>query len=182
MIKEFSIHAKPTNTKARGAFSVCFFASFAVLAVSTFLEHYRGVVGLVGLVILVAAITLYTKFLSCSYYYEIVFDTEGTPLFIVNQLIGKRMTTLCRIGLFEIVKIECEKAEERKAHKTPAGVKKYNYIPTLFADRVCRLYTVGKHERAEIVIEVSDEIAALLSDYAREARELMQARRDEEDY
>ena len=179
MIKEFSIHAKPTNTKARLVFSVCFFASFAVLAASTFLVHYKGVVGLVGLALLVAAITLYTKYLSCSYYYEIVFDSEGTPLFVVNQLIGKRITTLCRIGLFEIVKIECENADEKKNHKTPSGVKKYSYVPTLFAERICRIYTVGKYERAEIVIEVSDEIAAFLSDYAREARELMRAHRDE---
>lgn len=182
MIKEFSIRAIATNTKARTAFSVCFFASFAVLAASTFLEHYSGVVGLIGLVLLVAAITLYTKYLSCSYYYEIVFDSEGTPLFLVNQLIGKRRTTLCRIGLFEIVKIECESSEEKKAHKTPSDVRKYNYVPTLFPDRVCRVYTVGQRERAEILIEVSDEIANLLSDYAREARELMRARRDEEYY
>ena len=181
MIKEFSIHAKPTNNSARNVFSICFFASFAVLAASTFLEHYRGVVGLVGLALLVAAITLYTKYMSSSYFYEIVFDSEGTPLFIVNQLVGKRMSTLCRIGLYEIVNIRCESAEEQKAHKTPAGVRKYSYVPTLFSDRVCRLYTVGKHERAEILIEVSDEIAAFLSDYAREARELMQARRDEEE-
>ena len=178
MIKEFSIHAKPTNTKARAAFSICFFAAFAVLAGSTFLEHYKGVVGLVGLGFLVGAITLYTKFLSSVYYYEIVFDSEGTPLFIVNQLIGKRITTLCRIGLYEIVKLECESAEERKNHKTPAGVRRYNYVPTLFAERVCRIYTSGRHERAEIVVEISDEIAALLSDYAREARELMPAREE----
>ena len=114
--------------------------------------------------------------------YEIVFDSEGTPLFIVNQLVGKRMSTLCRIGLYEIVNIRCESGEEQKAHKTPAGVRKYSYVPTLFSDRVCRIYTVGKHERAEILIEVSDEIAAFLSDYAREARELMQAKRDEDEY
>lgn len=182
MIKEFSIHSKPTSNKARTVFSVCFFASFAVLGASTFLEHYSGVVGLVGLALLVAAITLYTKYLSCSYYYEIVFDSEGTPLFVVNQLVGKRMTTLCRIGLFEIVKIQCESSDEQKAHKTPSGVRKYNYVPTLFSERVCRIYTVGQREKAEILIEVSDEVANLLSDYAREARELMQARRDEEYY
>ena len=182
MIKEFSIHAKPTNNKARGIFSVLFFASFAVLIVSTVIPLYRGVVGLLGMALLVGAITMYTKYLSSTYYYEIVFDTEGVPLFVVNQLTGKRMSTLCRVGLYEIVKLECEGAEEKKNHKTPAGVKKYNYVPTVSPDRVCRMYTSGRHERAEILIEVSDEIAKLLSDYAKEARELMDQQEDNEEY
>ncbi len=182
MIREFSIHAKPTNKKAMTAFTACFFASFAALIASGAFQFYRWVPQLIGMVLLVAAVALYTKFLSSKYYYEIVFDTEGTPLLVVNQLIGKRMTALCRVGLYEVVRVESESAEERKNHKTPAGIRKYTYVPTLFPERTCRIYTSGKHERAEIVIEVTDEISALLSDYAREARELMEAREGEEEY
>ena len=182
MINEFSIHAKATNNKARTAFFICFFASFALLLSANAFQKFVWVPQLLGMVLLVAAVTLYTKFLSSKYYYEIVKDTEGTPLFVVSQLIGKRMTALCRIALYEVVKIECETAEERKNHKTPAGVKKYNYVPTLFPDRVCRICTSGRHERAEIVIEVSDEIANMLSEYAKEARELAKMLEEEEEY
>lgn len=182
MIKEFSIHARPTNKKATAAFSICFFASFAVLAVSSFLPIYRGLVQLLGMGLLVAAILIYTKFLSPRYFYEIAYDSDGVPLFIVNQVIGKRMSTLCRVAFYEIVKVEGESAEERKSHKTPAGVRKYNYVPTLMPERTCRIYTSGRHERAEIVIEVSDEIASLLAEYAKEAREMMKASEDEEEY
>lgn len=182
MIREFSIHAKPTNKKAMTAFTVCFFSSFATLFGSTLLSRYRGVVGLLGMGLLVAAILLYTKFISSKYFYEIVHDTEDTPLFVVNQLIGKRMTTLCRVGLHEIVKVESESLKERNEHKTPAGVRKYNYVPTLLPERTCRIYTSGRHERAEIVIEVTSEVADLLITYAAEARELMSAREAAEEY
>ena len=182
MIKEFSIHAKATNSKAKIAFTVCFFASFILLFSANAFQRYVWLPQLSGMLLLVAAITLYTKFLSSKYFYEIVFDTEGTPLFVVNQIIGKRMTTLCRIALYEVVKVESESSEDRKNHKTPAGVKKYNYVPTLLPERTCRISTSGRHERAEVVIEVTDEVADLLSSYAREAREMMALRCDEEDY
>lgn len=182
MIKEFSIHAKATNNNAKIAFAVCFFASFILLFSANAFQKLVWIPQLCGMLLLVAAITLYTKFLSSKYFYEITFDTEGTPLLVVNQVIGKRMTTLCRVGLYEVVKVESESAEERKNHKTSAGVRKYTYVPTLFPERTCRVYTSGRHERAEVVIEVSDEIAALISDYAREARELMVAREEEEEY
>ena len=182
MINEFSIHAKATNNKAKNAFMVCFFASFAALFGAAAFKSFVWVPQFIGMVLLIASITIYTKFLSSKYFYEIVHDTEGTPLFIVNQLIGKRMTTLCRIALYEIAKIEGECAEERKNHKPRAGVKKYNYVPTLMPDKVFRIYTASRHEHAEIVIEISDEAAAMLVEYAREARELYQTREDEEEY
>lgn len=182
MIKEFTIHAKPTNKKATLAFAACFLSSFAILTLSTFMEKYRGIVQLLGMGLLVAALLFYTKYMAPKYFYEIVFDSEGTPLFIVNQVTGKRMTTLCRVGLYEIVKVELEGAEARRSHKTPAGVKKYSYVPTLSPECAARIYTSGRHEKAEILIEVSEEIARLISDYAKEARELMAMREDEEEY
>ena len=182
MINEFSIHAKPTNNKAKTAFTVCFFASFVLLFFANAIEKYVWVPQLLGMGLLVAAVVIYTKFLSSKYLYEIVKDTEGTPLFVVNQVIGRRMTTLCRIALYEIVKIEGEGVDARKSHKTPVGVKKYNYVPTFLPEKTFRIYTRGTHERAEIVVEVSDEVAEALLEYAREARELLEMREDDEEY
>ena len=151
MIKEFTIHAKPTNKKATAAFTACFLSSFAILTLSTFMEKYRGIVQLLGMGLLVAALLFYTKYMAPKYFYE-------------------------------IVKVEIEGAEARRSHKTPAGVKKYSYVPTLSPEFAARIYTSGRHEKAEILIEVTEEIARLISDYAKEARELMAMREDEEEY
>ena len=119
MINEFSIHAKASNNYAKTAFTVCFFASFALLISANAFQKFVWMPQLVGMCLLVGAVVLYTKFLSSTYFYEIVHDTEGTPLFVVNQVIGRRITTLCRVALYEIVRIEGEGEEERKNHKTP---------------------------------------------------------------
>jgi hypothetical protein len=137
------------------------------------IQVYRGIVCLIGMVFLITAITLYTKYLSVEYYYDITFDSEGTPLFVVRQLIGKRQTTLCRIGLAEIVRIEREGVKERREHKTPAGFVKYSYLPTLMPEAAYRVITTSRYEKAEILIEISEEFASLLRAYSLEAREMI---------
>lgn len=170
MIREFSAKAKATNNKARSLFIICMILSFAFLSISMLVDLYRGVISLVGLGFLVVAITVYTKYISPVYYYDITFDNEGTPLFVVHQMIGKRKTTLCRIGLFEVVKIEEENAEQRKAHKTSPGFVKYSYVPTLLPERTYRITSVSKYEKSEILIEASEEFISVLKAYAAEAR------------
>lgn len=179
MIREFSVKLKPTNNKARTVFIISMSLAFALIMLSTFIPLYKGVVNLVGLSLLVAAVTIYTKYISPIYYYDITFDSEGTPLFVVRQLIGKRQTTLCRIGLAEVVKIEKENATERCSHKTPYGFRKYNYLPTLAPDTTYRLTTMSRYEKSEIVIEASDEFAELLGVYSAKAREYQNSEDEE---
>ena len=170
MIREFSAKAKSSNNKARTFFIASMLLAFLLLSGAMLLPLYRGVVSLFGIVFLVAAITIYTKYLSPIYYYDITFDSEGAPLFVVRQVIGKRQSTLCRIGLFEIVKIEKESIEERKSHKTPVGFVKYSYVPTILPETVYRITSVSRYEKSEILIEVTDEFASVIRSYAAEAR------------
>ena len=170
MIREFSAKAKASNNNARTLFVVCMASAFAFLAVSMLIPIYRGVVSLVGIVLLVAAITVFTKYISPIFYYDITFDSEGVPLFVVRQMIGKRQTTLCRIALFEIVKVEKENIEQRKQHKTPAGFIKYSYIPTIDPASAYRITSVSRYEKSEILIEASDEFASIIKSYSEEAR------------
>lgn len=172
MIREFSVKPKPTNNKARALFIVCMLLAFLFVIGSTLISTYRGVVSLAGVLFLCAALVTYTKYISPSYFYDITFDSSDRPIFVVRQQIGKRYTTLCRIGLAEIVKIEKESAKERRDHKTPSGVVKYTYLPTLDPAESYRLTTSGRYERAEILIESSDGFAELLSAYSAEAREM----------
>ena len=90
---------------------------------------------------------------------------ENTPIFVVRQVTGKRQTTLSRIDLENIKKIEKQDKKEQSAHKTSADFRKYVYAPTLFPETVYRITVIGRYEKAEIIIECSDEYA----DYLRSA-------------
>lgn len=179
MIREFSVKAKPSNNNARLAFSVSCALGLGLVLLSLVIPLYRGIVSLVGMLLLVVAITLYTKYVSPVFYYDVTFDSEGTPLFVVRQLIGKRETTLCRIGLNEMVKIERESSKERGAHKTPYGFRTYAYLPTLMPEVCYRITSMSRYEKSEILIEVSEEYASLLRSYSAEARELAKINDDE---
>ena len=128
-------------------------------------------VSLVGVSLLTLALMIYTKYIAPIYYYDITFDNEGNAVFVVRQQTGKKYTTLCRIALSEIVNIEKQTAEQMKAHKTPMGTVKYSYLPTLSPSLAYRITTSGRYERAEILIESSEEFADLLTSYSSEARE-----------
>ena len=182
MIREFSIKLKPTNNKARTVFVSCMIAAFLLIMLSTLVELYHGLVSLVGMIFLVAAVTVYTKYLSVVFYYDITLDSEGTPLFLVRQTIGKRQTTLCRIGLAEIKKVEKEDRSARKAHKTPTGFRKYAYLPTLDPDVVYRLTSVSRYEKSELIIEISDELAELIRSYSLEAAQMQSQAEENEEY
>jgi hypothetical protein len=123
------------------------------------------------MLLFVAAITIYSRYVSPVYYYDITHDSEGTALFVVRQIIGRRETTLCRIALYEIVKIEEEDSKARSEHKTPYGYKKYSYLPTIMPKRCYRITSMSRYEKAEILIEASGEFIDLLRSYAAEARE-----------
>lgn len=170
MISELSTTPKPSNNKARRLFFV-FLALAAAFAVTyVLLPNYKGVMGAVCLVFVVGAIYVYNRYMAMLYYYDIMIDSAGTPLFIVRQVIGKRESTLCRVELASIRRIEKVSAEEMKQHVTPDGFVRYYYAPTLSPEFACRLTVESRYERAEITIEGSDEYIALLTSYAEEAR------------
>ena len=170
MIREFSVKPKPSNNKARYIFVFCTSISFALILLSTFIPTYKGMVSLVGVSLLTLALMIYTKYIAPIYYYDITFDNEGNAVFVVRQQTGKKYTTLCRIALSEIVKIEKQTAEQMKTHKTPMGTVKYSYLPTLSPSLAYRITTSGRYERAEILIESSEEFADLLTSYSNEER------------
>ena len=170
MIREFSVKPKPSNNKARYTFVFCLSISFALILLSTFIPVYKGLVSLVGVALLTLALVIYTKYIAPIYYYDITFDNDDNAVFVVRQQTGKKYTTLCRIALCEIVRIEKQTAEQMKAHKTPMGVVKYSYLPTLNPDTAYRITTSGRYERAEILIESTEEFANLLFSYSNEAR------------
>lgn len=186
MIRELSVHPKPSNNKAKVAFyvtlAVAALGAVAYIILRAMEVEKSGLFGFIPLVAATAAVFFYSKYISPQYYYDVTFDSEGYAIFVVRQVIGKRNGTLCRIGLSEIYGVKRETPEERKAHKTPADHKKYAYLPTFLPGDTYRLITRSRYERSEILIECSEEFADLLSAYAAEAREVEKQREDEEEY
>ena len=150
-----------------------FFALAVVsLVVSIFVTRYKGVVGMITLASLTTAILIFTKYVSVTFHYDILAEGMEEPLFVVRQTVGKRDVTLCRIALADITRIEKENAAERRAHKTAEGVARYNYTPTLFPSESHRLFVSSRYEKAEIVLEISDEFEKMLTSLVSEARQV----------
>ncbi len=171
MINEFSVSPRPSNNKARHTFFILLIlaATTAAVYVSP-IPRFRGIVGAVCLVFLVAAIYIYNRYMAMKYYYDVMIDASGTPLFIVRSVMGKRETTLCRVELSDIVSVKRLTRDEIKSHTTPQGFVRYLYNTTLSPESVCLVTVSSRYEHAEITIEANDEFISVISSYAAEAR------------
>ena len=182
MISEFSARAKAKNNNAK----ILFFSLLGVAAVVTVFyltaERYRGVIGVIALCFITAAIFVYTKYISSVYFYDITFDYNNSPVFVVRQRTGKKDTTLCRMDLYAVTDVIRQDKKERAEHKTKDGYLKYNYTPTLSPDETYLIRVFSRYEKAEIRIEATEEFAALLKQYAAEAKELRALAEAEEEF
>lgn len=170
MIREFSVKAKPSNSKARAIFIVLIVSAFLFVMLSTLASSYKGIISGLGVILLSLGIVVYNKYILPIYYYDITFDHNSVPVFVVRQLSGKRQITLARISLCEITEIEKEDGKARRSHKTPKDTMKYSYMPTFSPDTSYRLTVNGNSEKAEILIECSEEFASLVSEYVSESQ------------
>ncbi len=181
MITELTLRPKPQNKRAKYLLIAFLLGAVAFAILYSVIPNYKGVVGLVSVIFIVGAVFMYTKYIAPEYYYDITI-ADGTPLFVVRQLTGKRFTTLCRVELRSIVSIICEEARDRRTHTTPSGYVKYSYCPTLGPDLTYLITVNSRLEKAEIRIEANDEFAALLRGYAEEARTLYTAEEAEDEF
>ena len=172
MINESTVRPKPQNNNAKIAFLVTMLLFLIGVASYMFMEKYKGIIALVAICFLTSSILFYTKYLAPIFFYDILLDSEGVPLFVVRQRVGKREVTLARIEIANIKEVKIESREERKKHKTEGGVLKYNYGPTLNPNTVCRLFHKSRYEKSEILIEVSEEYAEMLRSYSKIAGEM----------
>lgn len=170
MINESTVRPKPQNNNAKIALLVTMLLSLLCIAGYFFAEKYRGIIGLVAICFLTSSILFYTKYIAPVFFYDILIDSDGVPLFIVRQKTGKREVTLARFELADIKDVKFESREERKKHKTEGGVLKYNYGPSLNPATSCRVFYKSRYENAEIIIEASKEYAEMLISYSKIAR------------
>ena len=170
MIQEFAVRPVPKNQNARRTFFILLGAAAAAVVVSYFLASYKGIIQLAALILLVCAVLVYTRYVGISYYYEVTHDAEGTPLFLVTQLSGKRRTALCRVDLWDIASIETLTGEQYRAYKPERGVKRYNYTPTMRPDTVNLMVVRSRTEKAVVFLELSEEYRDMLLSFVKEAK------------
>ena len=151
-----------------------FVLSFISLIVAVFMEKYKGVVGLVTLALLTTAILVYTKYVAVVFHYDLVVEDVDEPLFVVRQTVGKRNVTLSRIALANINSVEKQTRAERRARKT-VGVSRYIYTPTLSPDESFCISISSRTEKAEIIVEMSDEFSEMLTSLVKEAKAMRES-------
>ena len=176
MINEISYKATARNSSAKITFvallvlSALNFIAYALMSANG--VQKSGLVGLLVLALITSSVFVYTRYVGVYYMYDITVDSYGTYVFVVRQITGKRESTLCRVDLAGIHKITREDKDARAKHKTPYGYRKYNYVPTLFPSETYRLLSIGRYERAEIIIEADEDFILTLESGAKAAREL----------
>ncbi len=182
MINEFSVNPKPQNKSAKVACLACLTVFAAAVIFYMTLPHCKGVIGLAAIIFLTVGIMIYTRYIAVKYYYDITFDSESHAVLSVRQITGKRQTTLCCIYLSSIESIARETKEERRAHKTPFGMRKYNYTPTLIPDTTYLIVSKSRLENCEIRLEITDELAEKLREYVAEAKAITKMEEEAEQY
>ncbi len=159
MINEFSVKPKPKTKLARNVFSALLASAALVFALSFVVDRYSSVIGMAAMIFLVAALTVYNKYISCEYIYDITSGRDGEALFVVRKLVGKRETTLCRVELNALIAAErLERGKEKKAPPEP-DVARYSYCPTMLPDTAYLLKFRSSYEKADVIVEISDELA-----------------------
>lgn len=179
MIKDFSVTPKPKNNNAKLLMCLFFALSLISLILAIFIDKYKGVVGLVTLASLTTAILVYTKYVAVVFHYDLVVEGVEEPLFIVRQTVGKRNITLSRIALANITSIEKQTKAERRARKN-GGVSRYVYTPTLSPDESFCISLSSRTEKAEIIVEISDEFSEMLISLVKEARAVRESEEQED--
>lgn len=182
-MKEFSVRPRPSNNKAKnvttavGIFAILGFVAYFMM--TRFKIPYRAFVGLFSLGFLVALIMLLVRYIFSSLAYDVIIDSDGTPIFVVRQITGKRARTLSRFLLADVAELAFETKKEREEYKMEQGFVKYSYTPTLSPERTLRIKVRNRYEKAIVRIECSDEYYKILSDGVREAQRMRIEEEDE---
>lgn len=169
-IRDLTVRVRPQNKNAHLLCILLLALAAAGFATSFTVPLYRGIIQLFSALFIVAALTVYSRYLGAKYSYEIFTnDGEGEPLFIVRQTTGKRISILCRVTLAGISEVVPLSMKEAKARAVASGVHRYLYTTTLCPSRVFYVKVRTRHEKADLILEGSDEFFSYLSASAKEA-------------
>ena len=191
MINERILRPKAQNDLGRRIFFVTMLLAAITFLISLLVPLYSGIVQVVAIVFLCTSLFFYTRYVASVYSYEVSSDADGRTLFIVRQTAGTRSTTHCRMTLGALVRAETLEADAmalyRKNRRTgvraagrdtdapeylrpEADVAFYDYCVTFRPTRAMLLCFRSRGERADLLVEVSQEFAAYLQEIAANER------------
>ena len=166
---EFTLHVKPSNKNASYVTAASLVSSALSVGVCFFIDRYRGIFGLLAMIFFTVALIFYTKYTAQEYAYDLTSDSEGMPILVIRSKTGRRITTLLRLDLYAVRKLERLTREELRKRKTDTGVMKYVYTPSFLPSEVLLLTVRSHYERADVIIEAPKEFEEILSKSAERA-------------
>ena len=157
--------------------------TLAVVILSVISPKYQGVISLVAVVGLTVSVLIYQRYVTADYGYVVTEGENSTSALLFTKRIGKRVTTMAYLPLYSVNSIQKFTKYEFKQHKTPKGVRKYNFAPTFYPDHVYIISSRTGEAEFEIVIECIPEVADRLLEYSAYAKEdYVLSRNEDEDY
>lgn len=156
-----------TNKKAQNIILVLFLGAAGIFFLSTFLEglSFLWVFQLFAIILMGAAIYLVSRYTAKIYLYRVAPTDSGTDLTVHETSPGgKRVKTVCRIGLSSIkkrVKLEgkdCSLADIRKEKKPT-----YDYRPDLYPNESILILSDEGGTEVYICLAYDEKLFELLS-------------------
>ena len=165
-------HPKTANTKGKRVFLITLLLALALFLSSLLLHSYQSIIQLIALVLLTVALYFYNRYVSTSFVYEITTDADGVPVFVVSSFQGKRVSTLCRISLWDVTGVvRCTREELRKREKNKeVAIHKLN--PTMSPEIITVVSVRSTYEKCDLWLETSEDFDSYFLSIIREAKEL----------
>ena len=142
----------------------------ALLVIASVISpKYKGVISLFAVFALVGVIFVYTRYLAPQYAYAVMTSGEGEALLVVTKNVGKSLSTLAMIRLYEITDVTPVLSEGDK--EPLRGERKYNFCPSMKPEQIWAVRSADRYEKRLFLLEVNEQVAKRISDYAKLAKE-----------
>ena len=163
-MREYSFHAKSTNDLAKRLSVTLFVAAFLLLAVIfVFSVPYAGFIEGICVVLLTFAVLLLTRFVYKSFIYRVVMRDDGRFDLTVTERYGKGETTVCRVALSGIERIEKLTDKNKKELRAAAkGRKSFSYCPDILSKDEYWVFVTECSEELLIKLAPDEELLAIL--------------------
>ena len=189
MIPDMILRPKAQNEEGRRVFLITMIAALLSFVASLFLSKYQGLVQLGSVVALCVSLYFYTRYVASVYSYEVTADNDGTPIFVIRQTAGSRVSTHCRMPIGSLVCAELLNREQlatyrqnKRAKAQPndgcdapylfpaSDIPLFDYSVTFRPTAVTLLCFRSRDERCDMLVELSEEFASLLLDIAAQVK------------
>ena len=170
-ITEFTYRPVSDKRRALPLFFTLLFASAVLVAVSTFIPKYKGVVSLGAMLLLCATVLVFTRYYIAEFIYSVAVSNDGDALLVITRITGKRESAMCTLPVYSILSVEYKSGDAAKSYKLDPVSKKYNFVPDFKPESFYVIFAKDKGILSEIMIYGTPELAQRLKEYSLIERE-----------